>query len=124
MNDIRPYEARVRRVLKGAGRWHPSLSLPAQGLSAAMLQLDRAMEAILALDEITYVEKTAYGEKIVPHPVFAMAEKAQATILRYCKLLGVVPEEIVTEERDDRLTELTKTLIGTGGGGGDIIRPQ
>lgn len=121
--NIQPYINSIKRALRGASKWHSSLSPLVTGLAAALWQLDRIIIAMGDLEEITYVEKTAYGEKIVPHPLFGMADKVQNNINRYCKTLGIIPDEIVIEEKDDHLTELTRDLISVRGEG-EIVMPD
>lgn len=121
---VQTYINSVKRALKGAGKMHNSLSPMVTGLASALWQLDRIIAAMEALDSITYIEKTAYGEKIVPSPLFKMADAVQSNINRYCKTLGLRPEDIVIEEKDDHLTELTKSLIGVRSEEDEIVKPD
>lgn len=120
-SDIQPYITRVKKALRGASKFHDALSPLVLGLASAMWQLDRINSEMARIDNITYIEKTAYGEKIVPHPLFGMADKVQNNINRYCRSLGLRPEDIVIEEKDDHLTELTRDLIEVRGEGGTVM---
>lgn len=79
-------------------------------LASAMRNLEMANEQIDGLTETTVWEKTRYGEKLAPHPVFKIAKEAQELITRQMKSLGLTAEDLAGEVEDDPLADLTKKL--------------
>lgn len=121
---IQRYIDNVRRWIRAGGTYNVALMPQVRSLASALRQLDMIDYELRQLTAVTYVEKTAYGEKIVPHPLFAMQDKALNTVNRYCKSLGLMPREIMVDDADDNLTKETRKLISRLGEADDVVRPD
>jgi hypothetical protein len=75
-----------------------------------MRNLELANDQIDGLEETTVWERTRYGEKLAPHPVFKIAKDAQDMITRQMKSLGLTAEDLAGETDEDPLADLTRKL--------------
>ena len=97
-------------MLKAHRLYSKGLDMQVLSLASAMRNLEMANEQIDGLTETTVWEKTRYGEKLAPHPVFKIAKEAQELITRQMKSLGLTAEDLAGEVEDDPLADLTKKL--------------
>ena len=75
-----------------------------------MRNLDLANAQIDGLTETTVWEKTRYGEKLAPHPVFKIAKEAQELITRQMKAMKLTAEDLSGAADADPLVDMTKKL--------------
>lgn len=107
---VNEYKTEISNVLKAHRLYSKGLDMQVLSLASAMRNLEMANEQIDGLTETTVWEKTRYGEKLAPHPVFKIAKEAQELITRQMKSLGLTAEDLAGEVEDDPLADLTKKL--------------
>lgn len=107
---IEQYRKEIKRQLKASGTYKSGLDMQILSLASALRNLDMANAQIDGLTETTVLEKTRYGEKLAPHPVFKIAKESQELITRQMKILGLTAEELAGGTEDDPLADLTKKL--------------
>lgn len=107
---VNDYKTEIIKVLKAYRLYSKGLDMQVLSLASAMRNLEMANEQIDGLTETTVWEKTRYGEKLAPHPVFKIAKEAQELITRQMKSLGLTAEDLAGEVEDDPLADLTKKL--------------
>lgn len=120
--SISEYKKDIVRVLKANKLYSKGLDMQVLSLASAMRNLEMANEQIDGLTETTVLEKTRYGEKLAPHPVFKIAKEAQELITRQVKSLGLTAEDLTGSVDDDPLVDLTRKLA-RGRGPVRIIKP-
>ena len=102
--ELESYERKIRAALRKHNLPTSGLEIQIRSLATALRTLDKANLQIAGLDEVTVWEKTRYGEKLAPHPVFKVAHDAEYQITRQMKALGSVDAE------KDPLAEMTAKL--------------
>lgn len=107
---VNEYKVEITRVLKAHKLYSKGLEMQVISLASAMRNLEMANDQIDGLTETTVWEKTRYGEKLAPHPVFKVAKEAQELVTRQMKALGLTAEDLVGEVEDDPLVDLTRKL--------------
>lgn len=107
---VNDYKTEIIKALKAHRLYSKGLDMQVLSLASAMRNLEMANEQIDGLTETTVWEKTRYGEKLAPHPVFKIAKEAQELITRQMKSLGLTAEDLAGEVEDDPLADLTKKL--------------
>lgn len=107
---IEDYVRDIRKVLKSNNSYTSALDMQIRSLASAMRNLDMANAQIDGLTETTVLEKTRYGEKLAPHPVFKIAKEAQELITRQMKVLKLTAEDLTGAVDDDPLVDMTKKL--------------
>lgn len=110
---IESYKKEIIKVLKTNKRYSKGLDIQILSLASAMRNLEMANTQIDGLTETTVWEKTRYGQKLAPHPVFKIAKEAQELITRQMKVLGLTAEDLSGEIEEDPLENLTKKLAVT-----------
>lgn len=108
--SIEQYKKEIKKQLKANGTYRSGLDLQIMSLASALRNLEMANTQIDGLTETTVWEKTRYGEKLAPHPVFKIAKEAQELITRQMKVLGLTAEDLAGGTEDDPLADLTKKL--------------
>lgn len=108
--NIEDYVRYIRKVLKSNNSYTSALDMQIRSLASAMRNLDMANAQIDGLTETTVWEKTRYGEKLAPHPVFKIAKEAQELITRQMKALKLTAEDLTGAVDDDPLVDMTKKL--------------
>lgn len=104
------YKKEIVRQLRANNTYSRALDMQVMSLASAMRNLEMANVQIDKLTETTVWEKTRYGEKLAPHPVFKIAKEAQELITRQMKALGLTVEDLAGGSDDDPLADLTKKL--------------
>ncbi len=133
--DIRTYMQRLTKAVKAGGKYSPAvvplIQMAAVSLWQAQMLIDDIAAASTVQDSIiekvsalTYREKTAYGYKMVLMPQVPQLDKTVNTLNRYFKTLGLTPSDVVTEETDDKLTEMTKGLTSLMAQSQGVIKPE
>lgn len=107
---VENYKKEIIKVLKAHKLYSKGLDMQVISLASAMRNLEMANDQIDGLTETTVWEKTRYGEKLAPHPVFRIAKEAQELVTRQMKALGLTAEDLTGDVEDDPLTDLTKKL--------------
>lgn len=107
---VENYKKEIIKVLKAHKLYSKGLDMQVISLASAMRNLEMANDQINGLTETTVWEKTRYGEKLAPHPVFKIAKEAQELVTRQMKALGLTAEDLTGDVEDDPLTDLTKKL--------------
>lgn len=107
---IDDYVKDIRKALKSNNAYTSALDVQIRSLASAMRNLDMANAQIDGLTETTVWEKTRYGEKLAPHPVFKIAKEAQELITRQMKALKLTAEDLTGAVDDDPLVDMTKKL--------------
>ena len=108
--NIDDYIKDIRKALKSNNAYTSALDMQIRSLASAMRNLDMANAQIDGLEETTVWEKTRYGEKLAPHPVFKIAKEAQELITRQMKVLKLTAEDLTGAVDDDPLVDITKKL--------------
>lgn len=108
--NIDDYIKDIRKALKSNNAYTSALDMQIRSLASAMRNLDMANAQIDGLTETTVWEKTRYGEKLAPHPVFKIAKEAQELITRQMKVLKLTAEDLTGAVDDDPLVDMTKKL--------------
>lgn len=111
VKTVNEYKADIIKALKVHKLYSKGLDMQVLSLASAMRNLEMANDQIDGLEETTVWEKTRYGEKLAPHPVFKIAKEAQELITRQMKSLGLTAEDLAGEVEDDPLVDITKKLI-------------
>lgn len=125
MATIEEHKRAITRALKANGKYSKSLDMQILSLASALRNLDMANVQIDGLTETTVWEKTRYGEKLAPHPVFKIAKDAQELITRQMKILGLTVDDLADSGvEDDPLVDLTKKLARKRKQPGVIIKPD
>ena len=107
---VENYKKEIIKVLKAHKLYSKGLDMQVISLASAMRNLEMANDQIDGLTETTVWEKTRYGEKLAPHPVFKIAKEAQELVTRQMKALGLTAEDLTGDVEDDPLTDLTEKL--------------
>lgn len=110
IKKIDDYVKDIRKALKSNNAYTSALDVQIRSLASAMRNLDMANAQIDGLTETTVWEKTRYGEKLAPHPVFKIAKEAQELITRQMKALKLTAEDLSGAADDDPLVDMTKKL--------------
>lgn len=110
IKKIDDYVKDIRKALKSNNAYTSALDVQIRSLASAMRNLDMANAQIDGLTETTVWEKTRYGEKLAPHPVFKIAKEAQELITRQMKALKLTAEDLTGAVDDDPLVDMTKKL--------------
>lgn len=108
--SVKEYEREIRKVLRDHNTYTKGLDMQIFSLASAMRNLEMSNDQIDQLEETTVWEKTRYGEKLAPHPVFKIAKEAQELVTRQMKVLGLTVEELAGSSEEDPLIDLTKKL--------------
>ena len=124
MKLIEEYRKEIIKVLKSNKLYSRGLDFQVNSLASAMRNLDLANKDIDGLETTTVLEKTKYGEKLAPHPVFKIAKESQELITRQMKVLGLTCGDLAADEDDDPLVNLTKKLIEETPKPREIVRPE
>ena len=114
MKTIQEWTKDIERALKQSNSYSKSLNLQIMTLASALRTLELANAEIEKLDDTTVLEKTRYGEKLAPHPVFKVQRDAQDSITRQMKALGLVADALAGEIEEDPLVDLTKKVKDAG----------
>lgn len=120
--SISEYKKDIVKALRANRLYSKGLDMQVLSLASAMRNLEMANEQIDGLTETTVLEKTRYGEKLAPHPVFKIAKEAQELITRQMKSLGLTAEDLAGDTEEDPLADLTRKLA-RGRGKAKIIKP-
>lgn len=123
-NKLSTYKRRIIRALETAGTYSPGLDMQISALASALRTLDLANKDIDELEETTVLEKTRYGEKTAPHPVFKIQRDAQDSITRQLKILGLTVAALSGGIEDDPLIELTMKATAARGDSDQILKPK
>lgn len=107
---VQEYVSDIKRVLRANKTYSSGLDMQILSLASALRNLEMANEQIEGLEETTVWEKTRYGEKLAPHPVFKIAKEAQELVTRQMKALNLTVADLSGEVEDDPLVDLTKKL--------------
>lgn len=107
---VQEYVSDIKRVLRANKTYSSGLDMQILSLASALRNLEMANQQIEGLEETTVWEKTRYGEKLAPHPVFKIAKEAQELVTRQMKALNLTVADLSGEVEDDPLVELTKKL--------------
>lgn len=108
---VNEYVKEITKTLKANKTYSRGLDMQILSLASAMRNLEMANNQIDGLIETTVWEKTRYGEKLAPHPVFKIAKEAQELVTRQMKALGLTVDELAGNTEDDPLADLTKKLM-------------
>lgn len=108
--ELESYERKIRAALRRHNLPTSGLEIQIRSLATALRTLDKANLQIAGLDEVTVWEKTRYGEKLAPHPVFKVAHDAEYQITRQMKALGLTADNLSVDAEKDPLTEMTAKL--------------
>lgn len=133
--EIRTYTQQLTRAVKAGGKYSPAVVPLIQMAAVSLWQAQQLISDIAAastvqdsiierVSALTYREKTAYGYKIVLMPQVPQLDKTVNTLNRYFKTLGLTPSDVVTEETDDRLTEMTRGLTSLMAQSQGVIKPE
>ena len=114
IKTIEEYRKEIIRQLKAHKTYSKGLDMQITSLASAMRNLELANAEIDELDTTTVYERTRYGEKLAPHPVFKVAKESQDMITRQMKALGLTAEELTGTDEDDPLIDLTKKVKNAG----------
>lgn len=107
---VQEYVSDIKRVLRANKTYSSGLDMQILSLASALRNLEMANQQIEGLEETTVWEKTRYGEKLAPHPVFKIAKEAQELVTRQMKALNLTVADLSGEVEDDPLVDLTKKL--------------
>ena len=110
VKSIYDYTQDIKRALRSNNSYSSALDFQIKSLASAMRNLDLANAQIDGLTETTVWEKTRYGEKLAPHPVFKIAKEAQELITRQMKAMKLTAEDLSGAADDDPLVDMTKKL--------------
>lgn len=104
------YAARIKSVLKKNKRYNDGMSLLIDSTATSLITMDLCRKELDTLEQISVLERTRYGERLVPHPVFKTLRDAQAILLKNCKELGLSYSELskMIEEENDPLTNFMR----------------
>lgn len=122
--DVKTYVKTITKALKTHKTYSKGLDAQILSLATAMRSLDLANRDIDGLECTTVWEKTRYGEKIAPHPVFKIAKESQELITRQMKILGLTVEDLGGGDESDPLVDLTKKLANKRSTPGKTIYPS
>lgn len=109
-NKVSTYKTRILRALKKAGKYDTGLLPMVDALANTMRTLDICREQIDGLTVATVLEKTRYGEKLAPHPVFKVQRDAQDSLVRLCKNVGLTYAELMKEAGGDGYSAFMKEM--------------
>lgn len=107
---VNTYKTRILRALKKAGKYDPGLLPMVDAMANTMRTLDICSGQIDGLEEATVLEKTRYGEKLAPHPVFKVQRDAQESLVRLCKSVGLTYAELMREAGGDGYSEFMEKM--------------
>ena len=111
-SKITKYKRQVTACLRKAGAPSASALYPlVTALAIALFDMESAMEERLRLRSIVYEETTAYGVKIVQHPLSTTLDKKIDRVLSLCKVLGLTAKEVVTDVQEDPMVRLTADVL-------------
>ncbi len=106
----------IVKALTDLGRYDSALDMQVISLAGVIRSLELTNDTIDDLEEITVVEESRYGTKIVPHPAFKIQKDAQDAVTRQMKALGLTFEDIGQGVENDPLIEMTKAVMDAGRG--------
>lgn len=118
VKTVDAYKRLITKALKSSGRYSSALEIQITALASAIRTLELACAEIDGLTTTTVLEKTRYGEKLAPNPVFKVQKDAQDSVTRQMKALGLTAEALMGEIEHDPLVELTERLQA------DEVSPQ
>ncbi len=107
---VKEYTIEIVKVLKAGNTYSRGLDMQIMSLASALRNLEMANDQIDTLTETTVWEKTRYGQKLAPHPVFKIAKEAQELVTRQMKILNLTAADLSGGTEDDPLVDLTKKL--------------
>lgn len=111
---VSDYKKDIERALKAVNKYSKSLDMQIMSLASAMRTLELANDEIDSLEITTVMEVTRYGSKHAPHPVFKIQKDAQDSITRQMKALGLVADDLIGDDENDPLIDLTKKIKNAG----------
>lgn len=109
--SVDEYEKDVVKALKAHNLYTQGLKMQVRSLASGLRTLDMANEEADGLTKTTVLEKTRYGEKLAPHPVFKILKEAQELVTRQMKSLGLTAEDLAGDTDEDPMVDVTKKLI-------------
>ncbi len=83
------YAARIKSVLKKNNKYNSGMSLLIDSTATTLAIMDLCRKELATLEQTSVFERTRYGERLVPHPVFKTLRDAQGVLLKNCKELGL-----------------------------------
>lgn len=105
------YKGIIVKTLKKAGTYSPGLDAQITALAGVLRSLALANRDIDQLETTTIETVSRYGNVTLdPHPAFKIQKDAQDAVTRQSKVLGLTPGELIREEEDDPLVDLTKSV--------------
>lgn len=106
------YTARIKSVLKKAGRYNDGMILLVESTATSLVTIDLCRKELSTLDTTSIIERTRYGERLVPHPVFKTLKDAQSVLLKNCKGLGLSYSELseIVGGENDPLSDLIHAM--------------
>lgn len=122
--SVDDYRKEIIRYLKVNRTYSKGLDMQITSLASAMRNLALANKEIDGLETTTVLETTRYGEKMAPHPVFKVAKEAQEMITRQMKALGLTVVDLIGDEEDDPLINITTEMKKTAKKSATIIKPK
>lgn len=111
---VSDYKKDIERALKAVNKYSKSLDMQIMSLASAMRTLELANDEIDSLEITTVMEVTRYGSKHAPHPVFKIQKDAQDSVTRQMKALGLVADDLIGDDENDPLIDLTKKIKNAG----------
>lgn len=111
---VSDYKKDIERALKAVNKYSKSLDMQIMSLASAMRTLELANDEIDSLEITTVMEVTRYGSKYAPHPVFKIQKDAQDSVTRQMKALGLVADDLIGDDENDPLIDLTKKIKNAG----------
>ncbi len=138
--EIKRYTQQLTKAVRAGGKYSPAVVPLIQVAAIAMWQVQMLVadiseimgsDFIVAYDAsveraspLSFWEKTAYGNKMTMMPQLTQLDKTVNTLNRYFKTLGLTPSDVVTEETDDKLTEMTRGLTSLMAQSQGVIKPE
>lgn len=114
VKTIAEYKQQIEKALKSIKKYNKGLDMQVTSLATALLSVDKAMDQIEGLVEVTVLEETRYGCKHAMHPAFKVLKDQQDSVTRQLKALGLTPENLTNEDEEDPLVGVTKKVIKAG----------
>ena len=110
------YAARVRSVLKKTGRYSGGMTMLIESTATSLATIDMCRRELETLETTSIIERTRYGERLVPHPVFKTLRDAQNVLLKNCKGLGLSYSELskIVDGENDPLNDLIRAMEDDG----------
>lgn len=104
------YRAVVVRALKKSGKYRDGLGVLIDSLADTLYTLELCSADIAKLETTTVLEKTRYGEKMAPHPVFKIQRDAQLSLDKLCKGVGLTSADLGSVPGENPLDRLVKAM--------------